>query len=108
LWPFELRASFGQRSRSSRRSGSYPALGTLYCYSKGIPRISAKNQITIPVSALEEAGLRAGDQVAIEPLREGELRVRRGAPRFDEAFGVLTGVYPPGYLAQLDAEDEQR
>jgi bifunctional DNA-binding transcriptional regulator/antitoxin component of YhaV-PrlF toxin-antitoxin module len=73
-----------------------------------MPRISAKNQITIPVSALEEAGLRAGDQVAIEPLREGELRVRRGTPSFDEAFGALTGVYPPGYLAQLDAEDEQR
>ena len=73
-----------------------------------MPRISSKHQITIPVSALEEAGLHAGDQVAIEALQDGELRVRRGASRFDEAFGVLTGVYPPGYLAQLDAEDEQR
>jgi AbrB family looped-hinge helix DNA binding protein len=73
-----------------------------------MPRISAKNQITIPVSALEEAGLHAGDEVAIEALGDGELRVRRGAPRFEEAFGVLTGVYPDGYLARLDAEDEQR
>jgi len=73
-----------------------------------MPRISAKNQITIPVAALEEACLHAGDQVAIEALGDGELRVRRGAPSFDEAFGVLTGVYPPEYLAQLDAEDEER
>lgn len=67
-----------------------------------------KNQITIPVPALEEAGLHAGDQVATEALRDGELRVSRGAPRFDEAFGALTGFYPTRYLAQLDAEDEQR
>ena len=88
-------------------SGGKP-VWCLYCYSKGMPRISAKNQVTIPVSALEEAGLRAGDQVVIEALQDGELRVSRGAPRFDEAFGALTGVYPLGYLAQLDAEDEQR
>jgi AbrB family looped-hinge helix DNA binding protein len=73
-----------------------------------MPRISAKNQITIPVSALEEAGLHAGDQVLIEALDDGELRVRRGEPLFDQAFGALTGTYPPGYLDQLDAEDEQR
>lgn len=71
-------------------------------------RISSKNQITIPVTALQEAGLRAGDEVSIEALEDGELRVRRGAPRFDAAFGALTGVYPPGYLEQLDAEDQQR
>jgi AbrB family looped-hinge helix DNA binding protein len=73
-----------------------------------MPRISRKNQITIPVAALEEAGLRAGDEVLIEALNDGELRVRRGAPTFEQAFGVLTGTYPPGYLAQLDAEDAER
>jgi AbrB family looped-hinge helix DNA binding protein len=73
-----------------------------------MPRISTKNQITIPVAALEEAGLRAGDQVVIEALVDGELRVRRGAATFDDAFGALTGTYPPGYLQRLDTEDEQR
>jgi AbrB family looped-hinge helix DNA binding protein len=73
-----------------------------------MPRISTKNQITIPVAALEEAGLHAGDQVVIEALDDGELRVRRGEATFDSAFGALTGTYPPGYLEQLDAEDEQR
>lgn len=73
-----------------------------------MPRISTKNQVTIPVVALEEAGLHAGDQVVVEALEDGELRIRRGAVTFESAFGALTGVYPPGYLEQLDAEDERR
>jgi hypothetical protein len=27
---------------------------------------------------------------------------------FDDAFGALAGIYPSGYLDQLDAEDAQR
>jgi bifunctional DNA-binding transcriptional regulator/antitoxin component of YhaV-PrlF toxin-antitoxin module len=73
-----------------------------------MPRISTKHQVTIPVTTLEEAGLRAGDQVVIEALDEGEVRIRRGALTFESAFGALTGTYPPGYLEQLDAQDEQR
>jgi bifunctional DNA-binding transcriptional regulator/antitoxin component of YhaV-PrlF toxin-antitoxin module len=80
----------------------------LYRYSKGMPRISAKNQVTIPVAALQEAGLEAGDEVLVEALEDGELRVRRGTPTFEEAFGALTGAYPPDYLAKLDAEEVQR
>jgi len=71
-------------------------------------RISTKNQITIPVAALEEVGLRAGEQVTIEPSGDGELRVRRSVGTFEDAFGALTGAYPAEYLARLDAEDEQR
>ena len=71
-------------------------------------KISAKNQITIPVAALQEAGLRAGEAVTVEPTGNGELRVRRAALTFKDAFGSLTGVYPPGYLDQLDAEDARR
>jgi bifunctional DNA-binding transcriptional regulator/antitoxin component of YhaV-PrlF toxin-antitoxin module len=73
-----------------------------------MPRISTKHQVTVPVSTLEEAGLRAGDQVVIEALGEGEVRIRRGALTFESAFGALTGAYPPDYLEQLDAQDEQR
>jgi AbrB family looped-hinge helix DNA binding protein len=73
-----------------------------------MPRISAKNQVTIPVAVLEEAGLHPGDQVLVEALEDGELRIRRGTLQFDAAFGALTGVYPSGYLEQLDADDEQR
>lgn len=80
----------------------------LYWYSKGMPRISTKNQVTIPVTALEEARLHAGDPVVIEALDDGELRIRREKVTFDSAFGALTGAYPAGYLEQLDREDEQR
>jgi AbrB family looped-hinge helix DNA binding protein len=73
-----------------------------------MPRISTKNQVTIPVAVLEEAGLHAGDQVVVEALEEGELRIRRGAVRFESAFGALTGTYPAGYLEQLDREDAER
>jgi hypothetical protein len=70
---------------------------SLYYLGKGMTRISTKNQITLPVSALTEAGLRAGEAVTVEPAGEGELRVRRAA-----------GAYPAGYLDTLDAEDAQR
>ena len=71
-------------------------------------RISTKNQITIPVAALDEVGLRAGERVTIEPAGEGELRIRRTSTTFEDAFGALTGTYPAGYLEQLDAEDDVR
>ena len=84
-------------------------MGTfLYCYRKGMPKISTKHQVTVPVAALEEAGLHAGDQVVIEALGEGEVRIRRAAVSFERAFGALTGSYPPGYLERLDSEDEDR
>lgn len=73
-----------------------------------MPRISSKNQVTIPVAALEEARLHAGDEVIVEALEDGELRLRRGAVSFESAFGSLTGIYPDGYLARLDAEDAER
>lgn len=75
---------------------------------KAMARISTKNQVTIPVAALEEAGLRAGDQVVVEALEEGELRIRRSEVSFERAFGALTGTYPRGYLEQLDREDAER
>ncbi len=71
-------------------------------------RISAKNQITIPVATLDEVGLHAGERVTVEPAGDGELRIRRTTTSFEDAFGALTGAYPADYLAQLDAEDELR
>ncbi len=70
--------------------------------------ISPENQIMIPAAALEEAGLRAGEQVAVERVGAGELRIRRSALSFEDAFGVVTGGYGPGYLKRLDADDAQR
>ncbi len=73
-----------------------------------MPRISGKNQITLPVTAMSEAGLRAGDGVVIEPVGDGELRVRRDTLTFEDAFGALTGVYPADFLERLDREERER
>jgi len=74
-----------------------------------MPRISAKNQVTIPVNVLEEAGLHAGDRVVIRTLEDGEVRLTREAEDpFADAFGVLTGKYPTGYLEDLDRKDDER
>jgi len=73
-----------------------------------VARISSKNQVTVPVSALTEAGLRSGDRVIVEPVGDGELRVRRAALDFETAFGALTGCYPPDYLERLDEEERER
>lgn len=73
-----------------------------------MPRISTKNQITIPVAALDEAGLRPGDQVVVEVVDAGEVRLRRSELTFEDAFGALTGAYPEGYLETLDRQDAER
>jgi bifunctional DNA-binding transcriptional regulator/antitoxin component of YhaV-PrlF toxin-antitoxin module len=80
----------------------------LYCYGKGIARISTKNQVTVPVAALTEAGLRSGERVVVEPVGDGELRIRRASVTFESAFGTLTGVFGERYLERLDAEDRER
>lgn len=78
----------------------------LYGKVKEVPRISSKNQVTLPVAALAEAGLKAGDEVAIEVEGPGTIVVRRRVVRdFESAFGALTGVYPPDYLKKLRARD---
>jgi bifunctional DNA-binding transcriptional regulator/antitoxin component of YhaV-PrlF toxin-antitoxin module len=70
-------------------------------------RISSKNQVTLPVAALEEVGLTKGDRVLVEPAGDGELRIRRATMSIEEAFGALTGEYPSGYLESLDEDDER-
>ncbi len=73
-----------------------------------MPRISSKNQVTVPVSALSEAGLGSGDHVIVEPIGDGELLIRRAVLSFAGAFGSLTGTYPAGYLERLDEEERSR
>ena len=69
-----------------------------------MPRISSKNQITLPVDVLAEAGLKAGDDVAIEADGAGKITVRRRAD-FEKSFGIFSGLYPPDYLEKLRARD---
>jgi AbrB family looped-hinge helix DNA binding protein len=69
---------------------------------RGRTRISAKNQITLPVDALRKAGLEPGDEVEIEVDGPGRVSVLRA----DDVIARYAGTfsYPPGYLEELRSE----
>lgn len=65
-------------------------------------RISRKNQVTLPVDALREAGLEPGDDVRVQAVGHGRLEVVRTEDLVAEFAGVFGAtVYPPGYLDEL-------
>ncbi len=66
-----------------------------------MPRISSKHQVTLPVAALERAGLKEGDEVAIEAEGDDRIVVRRVARDPKAALGVFDGLYEPGHLERL-------
>ena len=70
-----------------------------------MPRISSKNQITIPVESLRRSGLQAGDDVAVEAEGADRIVVRRASADPAGALGVFDGLYEPGYLERLRAGD---
>ena len=67
-------------------------------------RISRKNQITLPVSVLEAAGLHAGDDVVVRAAGPGRVELTRGEDLIKEFAGMFDGVYPEGYLEELRSE----
>jgi len=70
-----------------------------------MPKISSKHQVTLPVESLEQAGLRAGDEVAIEADGLDRIVVRRVDRSRDRGIGVFDGLYEPGYLERLRADE---
>jgi bifunctional DNA-binding transcriptional regulator/antitoxin component of YhaV-PrlF toxin-antitoxin module len=67
--------------------------------------ISRKNQVTVPVDVLREAGLQAGDDVQVRAVGPGRVELVRAEELVDEYAGVFdASVYPQGYLKQLRQE----
>ena len=67
--------------------------------------ISRKNQVTLPVDALREAGLEAGDEVRVRVVGPGRLEILRAEDLLAEFAGVFDAkVYPKGYLDELRRE----
>jgi len=68
-------------------------------------RISSKNQVTLSVESLRQAGLGPGDEVAIEAEGADRIVVRRTSVDAESALGVFDGLYEPGYLDRLRSEE---
>lgn len=67
-------------------------------------RISAKNQITIPIRAMAAAGLRTGDRVRAEVKGRGRVLLVRQDDPIERHAGRLTGLYRRGELDELRDE----
>ena len=64
-----------------------------------MPRLSSKNQVTLPVRILSDAGLRPGDELVVTTSRPGVVEISRATNVIDDFAGCLKpGTYPPGYL----------
>jgi bifunctional DNA-binding transcriptional regulator/antitoxin component of YhaV-PrlF toxin-antitoxin module len=59
---------------------------------KGQTKVSAKNQVTIPVGALRDAGIRGGDVLRVEADGAGRLILTR----VDEMLGRYSGRLAAG------------
>lgn len=67
--------------------------------------ISRKNQVTLPVDVLREAGLTAGDDLRVDVIGPGRLELVRVQDLVAEFAGIFDAkTYPPGYLDDLRRE----
>jgi bifunctional DNA-binding transcriptional regulator/antitoxin component of YhaV-PrlF toxin-antitoxin module len=71
---------------------------------KGFTRISAKNQATIPVQALKDAGLKPGDEVRVVVAGRGRVVLERDTNVVERHAGSLRRVYAPDEVETLRDE----
>jgi AbrB family looped-hinge helix DNA binding protein len=69
-----------------------------------MPKVSSKNQITLPVEAMRTAGLRAGDEVTVRPLGDGEVVIAVRGSRIARHAGIATSIYKKKELDSLRDE----
>lgn len=69
-----------------------------------MPRISSKNQVTLPVDVMRAAGVHAGDEVIVRAAGDGELVVAVRGTRVRRYAGIAVGIYAAGELDALRDE----
>ncbi len=74
----------------------------------GRTRLSRKNQATVPVAALRDAGIQAGDDLVVEVDGPGRITLKRFADVIAQHAGAGKGDYGPGYLDRLRDEWAER
>jgi AbrB family looped-hinge helix DNA binding protein len=71
---------------------------------RGYTRVTAKNQITIPVDAMREAGVVPGDELQVVSVEDGKIVLERVGDPLETFAGSLTGVWPKDALKKLREE----
>jgi|HubBroStandDraft_2_1064218.scaffolds.fasta_scaffold04162_3 bifunctional DNA-binding transcriptional regulator/antitoxin component of YhaV-PrlF toxin-antitoxin module len=74
---------------------------------KVMPRVSSKNQVTLPVEAMRAAGMRPGDEITVRPVGDGEIVLATRGTRIRRHAGIATGIYKDGELDRLHNEWER-
>ncbi|MGH7191817.1 MAG: AbrB/MazE/SpoVT family DNA-binding domain-containing protein [Acetobacteraceae bacterium] len=80
---------------------------------KGFTRLSSKRQITLPLAVVERAGIRTGEELAVEVDDQGRVIVSRSRAEsvgdrrrraLERVAGSLPNVWPAGALEALRDE----
>ena len=71
---------------------------------RGATRVSSKNQVTLPVGALREAGLGPGIELDVKADGPGRIVLERSDDPVKRLAGMFTGMYSKGYLKKLRRE----
>jgi len=71
---------------------------------RGRTRVSRQHQVTLPVDAMRQAGLRPGDRLKATSPAPGIVVLEREGDALDALAGDLTGSFAPGQLDRLRDE----
>ena len=75
---------------------------------RGRARINHQGRIVIPAECRAAAGLKPGDEVLIEAVGEGELRLRTREQAIKEAQAIVARYLPKGRDLVQELIDERR
>jgi AbrB family looped-hinge helix DNA binding protein len=69
-----------------------------------MPKVSSKNQVTLPVAAMRAAGLHPGDEIEVRAAGGGEVILAARGSRIRRHAGIAVGIYRKGELDRLRDE----